>query len=50
MRTRVFSIVNYWQGVKGGMESHGKLLSEGLVNGGLIIVFESNYYSSHRIG
>jgi len=26
----VFSIVNYWQDVKGGMEIHGKLLSEGL--------------------
>jgi glycosyltransferase involved in cell wall biosynthesis len=29
-----FSIVNYWQGVKGGMEVHGKLLSQGLINGG----------------
>jgi len=29
-----FSIVNYWQGVKGGMEVHGKLLSQGLVNKG----------------
>lgn len=50
MRIYVFSIVNYWQGAKGGMEIHGKLLSDGLVNRGLIIVFESNYYSSHRIG
>ena len=46
----VFSIVNYWQGVKGRMEIHGKLLSDGLVNRDLIIDFESNYYSSHRIG
>jgi glycosyltransferase involved in cell wall biosynthesis len=29
-----FSLVNYWQGVKGGMEVHGKLLSQGLVNKG----------------
>jgi glycosyltransferase involved in cell wall biosynthesis len=30
MRICVFSIVNYWQDVKGGMEIHGKLLSEAL--------------------
>ena len=30
MRVCVFSIVNYWHGVKGGMEIHGKILSEGL--------------------
>lgn len=29
-----FSRVNYWQGVKGGMDLHGKLLSEGMVNRG----------------
>lgn len=34
MRVCVFSIVNYWHGVKGGMEIHGKLLSEGLVKKG----------------
>jgi len=34
MRVCVFSIVNYWHGVKGGMEIHGKLLSEGLVKRG----------------
>jgi len=26
-----FSRVNYWQGIKGGMDLHGKLLSEGMV-------------------
>jgi len=34
MRICVFSIVNYWHGVRGGMEIHGKLLSEGMVNRG----------------
>jgi len=34
MRICVFSIVNYWQDVKGGMEIHGKLLSEGLAKKG----------------
>ena len=29
-----FSRVNYWQGIKGGMELHGKFLSEGLVSKG----------------
>ena len=31
MNICIFSIVNYWQGIKGGMDLHGKLLSEGLV-------------------
>ena len=26
-----FSVVNYWQGINGGMEIHGKILCEGLV-------------------
>ena len=30
----MFSIVNYWHGVKGGMEIHGKILSEGLAKKG----------------
>ncbi len=34
MRICVFSIVTYWHGIKGGMEIHGKLLSEGLVKRG----------------
>ena len=34
MRICSFSIVNYWHGVRGGMEIHGKLLAEGLVNRG----------------
>jgi glycosyltransferase involved in cell wall biosynthesis len=34
MHICAFSIVNYWQGVKGGMEIHGQLLSQGLVDGG----------------
>lgn len=34
MRICVFSIVNYWHGVKGGMEIHGKNLTEGLVRKG----------------
>lgn len=34
MHICVFSIVNYWQGVKGGMEVHGKLLTEGLAKRG----------------
>jgi glycosyltransferase involved in cell wall biosynthesis len=34
MHTCAFSLVNYWQGVKGGMEIHGQLLSQGLVNRG----------------
>ena len=34
MKRCVFSRVNYWQGIKGGMELHGKFLSEGLVNFG----------------
>jgi len=34
MNIAVFSKVNYWQGVKGGMDIHGKLLSEGLVQRG----------------
>jgi len=34
MNICVFSIVNYWQGAKGGMEIHGKLLSQGLANKG----------------
>ncbi len=29
-----FSTVTYWHGIKGGMEIHGKLLSEGLVKRG----------------
>jgi len=29
-----FAIVNYWQGMNGGMEIHGKILSEGLVKRG----------------
>lgn len=29
-----FSVVNYWQGVNGGMEIHGKLLCEGLIKRG----------------
>lgn len=32
MHVCAFSIVNYWQNVKGGMEIHGKLLSQGLTN------------------
>jgi len=34
MNVCVFSRQVFWQGVKGGMEIHGKLLSEGLVNKG----------------
>jgi glycosyltransferase involved in cell wall biosynthesis len=34
MRICMFSIVNYWHGIKGGMEIHGKLLSEGLARKG----------------
>jgi glycosyltransferase involved in cell wall biosynthesis len=34
MHICVFSIVNYWQDVKGGMEIHGKTLSEGLAKKG----------------
>ncbi len=34
MNVCVFSIVNYWHGVRGGMEIHGKLLTEGLVRSG----------------
>jgi glycosyltransferase involved in cell wall biosynthesis len=34
MRICFFSIVNYYQGVQGGMEIHGKLLTEGLVKHG----------------
>lgn len=41
MHICTFSLVNYWQGVKGGMEIHGKLLSEGLVNRGHRVSFIS---------
>jgi len=34
VRISSFSIVNYWHGIRGGMEIHGKLLAEGLVNRG----------------
>jgi len=34
MNICLFSRVNYWQGIKGGMDLHGKLLSEGLVKRG----------------
>jgi glycosyltransferase involved in cell wall biosynthesis len=34
MKICLFSTVTYWHGVKGGMEIHGKLLCEGLVNRG----------------
>jgi len=34
MNIAVFSKVNYWQGIKGGMDIHGKSLSEGLVQKG----------------
>jgi len=34
MRICFFSTVTYWHGIKGGMEIHGKLLSEGLVKRG----------------
>ncbi len=34
MKICFFSLVNYWQGVKGGMEIHGKILCEGLVKKG----------------
>ncbi len=34
MKICIFSIVTYWHGIKGGMEIHGKLLSEGLVERG----------------
>lgn len=34
MNICIFSIVTFWHGVKGGMEVHGKLLSEGLVKKG----------------
>ena len=34
MNICLFSIVNYWHGAYGGMEVHGKLLSEGLVERG----------------
>lgn len=30
----MFSRVNFWQGIKGGMDFHGKVLSEGLVRKG----------------
>jgi glycosyltransferase involved in cell wall biosynthesis len=34
MNICLFAIVNYWQGVNGGMEIHGKILCEGLVKRG----------------
>jgi glycosyltransferase involved in cell wall biosynthesis len=34
MNICIFSIVTYWHGAHGGMEVHGKLLSEGLVKKG----------------
>lgn len=34
MKICIFSIVTYWHGIRGGMEIHGKLLSEGLVKRG----------------
>lgn len=34
MKICCFSIVTYWHGIKGGMEVHGKLLSEGLAKKG----------------
>ena len=34
MKICLFSIVTYWHGIKGGMEIHVKLLSEGLVRRG----------------
>lgn len=34
MNICVFSIVTYWHGLRGGMEIHGKLLSEGLAKRG----------------
>jgi len=39
-----FSIVNYWQGITGGMEVHGKLLSEGLIKKGhSLSIISSNH-------
>jgi glycosyltransferase involved in cell wall biosynthesis len=34
MNICLFAIVNYWQGINGGMEIHGKALCEGLVKRG----------------
>ena len=38
-----FSRVNYWQGIKGGMDLHGKMLSEGLVHHGHQVSMISTY-------
>lgn len=41
MNICIFSIATYWHGIKGGMEIHGKLLSEGLAERGYAVTIIS---------
>ena len=44
MNICIFSIVTYWHGIRGGMEIHGKLLSEGLVERGCAVTIISSQH------
>lgn len=43
-----FSRVNYWQGIKGGMDLHGKLLSEGMIKRGHTVSIISTRHHNGR--
>lgn len=45
----VFSRQTFWQGVKGGMEIHGKLLSEGMVKNGNEVSVISTRHPSGKV-
>ena len=49
MNICVFSIVNYWQNIKGGMEIHGKCLSEGLAMRGHDVTVLSTKHPEGKI-
>ena len=44
-----FSLVNYWQGVKGGMEVHGKILCEGFVKRGHEVTVISTMHPDGKV-
>lgn len=49
MHACIFSLVNYWQGVKGGMEIHGKLLIEGLIKSGHAVTIISTNHPNDKM-
>ena len=49
MNICVFSRQTFWQGVKGGMEIHGKLLSEGMVENGNEVSVISTCHPSGKV-